>query len=1259
TDTGTYWPSSNALAWSTAGLERLRLDATGRAGIGTSAPAALLHVSSASASAADTVLLASSGTAAGQELLTVKGDGKIGIGTPVPGVSLDIAGDARSSGRVWLADGGPSAPSLTFTNDPNTGLYRKATDVIAAVANGQEALTLSGAQGIGTLSIGNVIPAAEKLLITGSGAVDFVRVSINNDEAGDALVLKRNRSLGVGAASPGARLHVSSAGAVANDVVFMVSSGVASGQSLFAVTGDGRVGAGSSDPPSRLTVVDGDVRIATTTGSRGIIFQDHTTLTTAAGANAWAASGSDIYSASGGNVGIGTTSPGGLGAGGSPGILHVHDAGTVGGTDFALLNLSAAHTGGDAVLGSLEFGSTGLSGGDKRTAMITSSKRDALGVNPTGDLQFWTANGASAAARLTIQPDGDVGIGTTSPSSRLDVKDGDIRISTTSGSRGIVFQDHTTLTTAAGANAWTASGANLYNAAGGNVGVGSTNPGYPLVVSRASADAYGPTVFPNSLVDVVNNDTTAGVAATFSAYVNGTRAQRGYLSFVDSGSGSSPHIVFQQRIGGATIAERMRIDKDGNVGIGTTDPGTFKLAVAGTGKFDGQLEIKSGSKVSLENPTGTTSVNLFNNGASGQYDFRVQAPWNSSPDANVRLAILEGGSVGIGTTNPAARLHVEQGSIVVGVASGNTQDILFRENGTNLVGFRYQGGASANPLDVYNYQLGTTLARIREDGKIGIGTTGPQARLEVRPAADEEYALWVSSQDASGLLRVGRLGDVLVGNPTSHDTTSAPDLLVEGNLIVDGAVIQHQGTGGSFATLSVSTGIGGTELFKVGAGTLTVLSGGSVGIGTTAPGSTMADPQSPVLDIVDANNTGAHTWVRIAGREDLASQKVTALWMHPSQIGNAGWLLGTNNAGDRLRLSYGSSGTSEYDAAAAAKDGASGITIDTSGNVGVGTTSPGYPLDVVANLIRIQHPSSGAWIGLDPGSGGSINWQAGANDLGYSIYDWTNGQYRLTVNNTGNVGVGTTSPNNGKLDVASSETSADATGLYVSHTGAVSGTGYGARILKTGASTANVGLSVSASGGTSNYAALFDGGNVGIGTANPAALLHIQSASPKIIARGDGTAQGYGALQGHRSGGTLASPSAVGNGSTLVGVEGYGYGGSSFALGSALYLHTTETWGVSQRGSNLSFWTVANGTTSQNERMRVEHNGNVGIGTTSPQQALEVNGGARLNTAAAKPSCDSTVRGTFWVVQGGAGVKDDVQVCAKDAGDAYAWRVLF
>lgn len=68
---------------------------------------------------------------------------------------------------------------------------------------------------------------------------------------------------------------------------------------------------------------------------------------------------------------------------------------------------------------------------------------------------------------------------------------------------------------------------------------------------------------------------------------------------------------------------------------------------------------------------------------------------------------------------------------------------------------------------------------------------------------------------------------------------------------------------------------------------------------------------------------------------------------------------------------------------------------------------------------------------------------------------------------------------------------------------------------------------------------------------------------------------------------------------------------------------------------------------------------NVGIGASSPGQTLEVNGGVRLNTSTSQPTCNSSQRGTFWVVESGAGIKDNVQVCAKDATETYGWRTIY
>jgi hypothetical protein len=70
-------------------------------------------------------------------------------------------------------------------------------------------------------------------------------------------------------------------------------------------------------------------------------------------------------------------------------------------------------------------------------------------------------------------------------------------------------------------------------------------------------------------------------------------------------------------------------------------------------------------------------------------------------------------------------------------------------------------------------------------------------------------------------------------------------------------------------------------------------------------------------------------------------------------------------------------------------------------------------------------------------------------------------------------------------------------------------------------------------------------------------------------------------------------------------------------------------------------------------------NGTVGVNVSRGTAELEVNGGVRLNTLKAQPTCSSTTRGEFWFVQGASGVKDAAQVCAKDAANSYAWRTVY
>ncbi|MCX5792514.1 MAG: hypothetical protein NTY45_09950, partial [Elusimicrobia bacterium] len=70
---------------------------------------------------------------------------------------------------------------------------------------------------------------------------------------------------------------------------------------LHAGTAEGSAGG--------FTLADGDLKISTTTGSRGIIFQDGSVQYTAAFGGVWVASGADVYNSNTGNVGIGLANP--------------------------------------------------------------------------------------------------------------------------------------------------------------------------------------------------------------------------------------------------------------------------------------------------------------------------------------------------------------------------------------------------------------------------------------------------------------------------------------------------------------------------------------------------------------------------------------------------------------------------------------------------------------------------------------------------------------------------------------------------------------------------------------------------------------------------------------------------------------------------------------------------------------------------------------------------------------------------------------
>ena len=355
-----------------------------------------------------------------------------GSGSLVFGTSPTLA-DPTTTGQVRNALGLVGAPSLSFTGDLNTGIWSSGADELDFSTAGVNRLAISttaftsalpvvhplGAVGTpsitftGDLNTGVWSPGADTVAVSTAGAESF-RVN----SAGRVLVAS---STDVSTASSSPYLQVSGTGTTGGQsrvgvnrfsadvsapaLLFGKSRGatvgtftaVADNDELLNINAHGADGTDLQTIASRIvTYVDGTVsanivpgRIAFETANSAGTLVEHVTIKST------------------GFVGIGIDTPTALGSGGTPHVLQVHSTGT-GTTNFGYLALSSAATGNTSLMGAIAFGSTGLSGADKRTAQITSSKSDALTVNPVGDLKFQTANGGAPATRLIVEPDGDI-----------------------------------------------------------------------------------------------------------------------------------------------------------------------------------------------------------------------------------------------------------------------------------------------------------------------------------------------------------------------------------------------------------------------------------------------------------------------------------------------------------------------------------------------------------------------------------------------------------------------------------------------------------------------------------------------------------------------------------------------------------------------------------------------------------------------------------------------------------------------------------
>ena len=729
----------------------------------------------------------------------------------------------------------------------------------------------------------------------------------------------------------------------------------------------------------------------------------------------------------------------------------------------------------------------------------------------------------------------------------------------------------------------------------------------------------------------------AGVTFT-GANANTTGNNNTFIGYA-SGPGTSIQLTNATAIGANAIVNQSNslvLGNNANVGIGTGSP-SAKLHLNGT--------------LRLENMSGITPVNGY---VLTAMDAQGNAEW--APPSGAANAWNLTGNTGtvdgtnfIGTTDnvalnfrinntKAGRIDSTNNEVAFGYNAllSNTSGAQITAIGTNALKQHTTGTENtavgyntlANVTTTYgNTAIGSrALSSVTTNGNSAVGygalelnsvgsnntAMGMFSLRESTSGSNAAFGYYSLAFNTSGGNNTAMGYNVFGSNTTGSNNTAVGYNSGATNISGSNNTFIGADADATVGNLINATAIGFNA--KVAQNNSLILgNGANVGIGTTTPIEDLSiHGSTPFVWLQDNDNAG-NTAVGGFVIRDQAGSGVTSYDYQGAQARLISWIAGSNIS----FLNNTGSGT------------ATRMTISgANGFVGIGTPAPSAKLDV-QNIDDNVHAFSSIHTGTNAHAG-YFQINNAANNLN-AINATTNGAgAAINASNT------------------YSGVNAVRDGIYVTATGAG------------GAGTVNKAAYFSASGASNNYAAIFDQGNVGIGTNSPSTTLDVANSTQPTTSRFVNTFTGAsntavygwttGAGTGINYGGSFESTGSPTN---------YGVYGNSYGTGTSNYgVYGTATG--TGAGTNFAGYFSASGATNNYAIVVPSTGGNVGIGTTAPTAKLHIGGVAgtdgirfpdgTLQTTAAAGS-------SGWNLTGNAGTVDGTDFMGTTDNVAINFRV--